>query len=86
MNGINSGQRLTSIPVSESVEFQLTKIMKADKSYSKVIQTLITNYWKQNGNWNNDRNTMEVEGYPAKSLPSNPDLNSKDTSLRVDCS
>jgi predicted CopG family antitoxin len=52
MTGISSSQRLTSIPISESVEFQLAKLMKEEKSYSSVIQNLITNYWKHSGKWN----------------------------------
>lgn len=68
MKEVSSSQRLTMIPVSESVEFQLSKIMKSEKSYSSVIQNLITNYWKYNGNWNLSKNTMRVQD-PAKSSP-----------------
>lgn len=67
-NTSKTSQCLTSIPISVSVEFQLSKLMNKEKSYSKVIQNLITHYWKHNGNWNKNNNIMRVQD-PAKSSP-----------------
>ena len=73
MKGISSSQHLTSIPISVSVEFQLSKLMNTEKSYNKVIQNLITNYWNANGNWN--KNNVKPDGEePAKTNLTNPNL------------
>lgn len=69
----SKSQSLTLIPISLGVEFQLSKIMNTEKSYSKVIQNLITNYWKINGNWN--KSNIKPDGEePAKTNLTNPNL------------